>query len=1163
MSAPLSITPPPSKSSKVPPPKKSTKPTAPTSTVGPTGALVLSSLVPVHPTLPAAQPPKFADRRSPAYKPHIHSTARKRALLKKRLEEIEEEKLKSSGRAPKPKPAPVKIGALSAAESEDEDKKDYEFLKHRAITLPSFRRLKEEYNKRNIDEEFKDVPEFIDIGPEKPTEEEMKQFRENMEMVEEDEQTMLDRFANNTNIPPDKLRGTIRMRDMMEFVDQSKKDYEYFLNEVQSWINKDPKLDLVYKRAVASYDPYLMDKNNYEDELKKGGIDFAGRYVHARTKLFDDEDDGKKVDEEKIYKAEQLEKIAQLFFRTGNEQLFRNLFHTKEAAKVIRGAKHPKAPRIADTQSALRKIATKEQISTLDPSKIMKDVVQGKYDELLQANTDVRRPGDLIQLKNYFHEIQQKLENDRIATEKGYMTLEDFEKAIAVGWEMMIDAMGRPVSTRKDRYQNIHDVLEAARKSNRKRILYEMNLFNDQLQDIQSFINARPELKVSKYLQALVNRIVQQVNNGDISVETAYGKLNAARHKKRAALKEYDTNYKLTKLTEKEDTKLKEREEEFLKGHHINYSGLVQESPDVKDKADYTSKLRDKGLWAFNDLWFKQGSGPNDRKLEGKLDPADNTNKQGTLIYDLTKTTKRAIHKGFIQLQNALEKDREAIIKTEKWDPNVETWNEQQLFTMLQQYSGEWNKLVRKKSNLADLILNPRQYPTLTFHRTAPWAADKNWLIDKKRTKEEIRHAIDTMKKEYLNLNQLITDVIDYGAKHSETKMITKKDYRETKKLIKPIGKKKVYEPAAMLFELPKAPKELRPSIEFERPDETKAREEKYTFDNIKYAMTAKKEYPETLKTEIGDNVIEYNVKTKEDLARMKSEVGRLLAQGGKLFIIDLKTGRLFPISIDETYTGQTYIFMKDHVKEGGAFALNPAHDSIERHKDELLPYTFMRHDKMMRRLHHIPKREFSHDYRHQMKAALGGGLWKHVKKGINAAAKGVGNYAVNKTVKAVDQFAKASVYEGKNFVKQEKRNFNSIYNAGNTFIRDPSVKNFSSGYYTASNALGKIVMQPVLSSARELANVSTLASNIPGVNIAKYGIEYAIPPLAVADALVQGVKNTGWGSDDKAKYFDAALNAGDALLGTGALKGSFDTSARLLLSGAKVADYLVDSKNH
>ena len=77
-------------------------------------------------------------------------------------------------------------------------------------------------------------------------------------------------------------------------------------------------------------------------------------------------------------------------------------------------------------------------------------------------------------------------------------------------------------------------------------------------------------------------------------------------------------------------------------------------------------------------------------------------------------------------------------------------------------------------------------------------------------------------------------------------------------------------------------------------------------------------------------------------------------------------------------------------------------------------------------------------------------------------------------------------------------------------------------------------------------------------MGLAKTAAEYYIPPLAVADALVHGVKNL-----DEGRYYDTAINAGDALLGSGKLNGAVDLGAKILTTGLKVGDKLIDSKQH
>jgi hypothetical protein len=94
----------------------------------------------------------------------------------------------------------------------------------------------------------------------------------------------------------------------------------------------------------------------------------------------------------------------------------------------------------------------------------------------------------------------------------------------------------------------------------------------------------------------------------------------------------------------------------------------------------------------------------------------------------------------------------------------------------------------------------------------------------------------------------------------------------------------------------------------------------------------------------------------------------------------------------------------------------------------------------------------------------------------------------------------------------------------------------------------------------RELANVSDFASKVPGLNIAKYGLEYALPPLAVGDALAHTTRNLNVGTNEKPRYLDAAISSLDAITDSNVLSGSAQLGAKILSSGLQATDRLVES---
>lgn len=358
----------------------------------------------------------------------------------------------------------------------------------------------------------------------------------------------------------------------------------------------------------------------------------------------------------------------------------------------------------------------------------------------------------------------------------------------------------------------------------------------------------------------------------------------------------------------------------------------------------------------------------------------------------------------------------------------------------------------------------------------------------------------------------------------------------------------------------PEVPVELRPIRRIrETPAVRRDRTSKFAVHGWSGAPVVKKEEPEIGRAEHLDGSIEFTVKNDNDLKRMKAE---LEAKGGQLYVIELRTGRLYPIDLDKTVIGQTYIWKPKHLKgKGRSHSYYHALSGI-LDEDEQQPYIFMRdgNDKAMARIHQLGRKRHPDeiDYRDQIRHIRGGSLWGTVKKSLKSAKSNVSHY-INKSIRnaddAIETLGRNTRHEGNNFVRQEKRNVNNIYHASQRISHKPSFQAFAD---LARNS-GKLVTQPAWTTAREIANVSEFADKIPGVNVAKMGAEYFIPPLAVIDGLSKGVKASAVGSDEKANYLDAAIGLGDALLGSGKVTGSVQTGAKVLNTGLKIADKIVD----
>lgn len=317
-------------------------------------------------------------------------------------------------------------------------------------------------------------------------------------------------------------------------------------------------------------------------------------------------------------------------------------------------------------------------------------------------------------------------------------------------------------------------------------------------------------------------------------------------------------------------------------------------------------------------------------------------------------------------------------------------------------------------------------------------------------------------------------------------------------------------------------------------------------------------------------SVIEYRIEDNEDKRKMLSEI---MPKKGKLYIIDLTSGRLFPISkhSDHIILQASYVFQQDmngvggnlknkkhkKYKHHGSSAYYPTLYNILQDDEKIYPLRWMRNgnDKIPAFLHQINRNKNNIDYRDQIRNKIGGSIWKHIKNGLKEVGKDTHKYIVGNTIRAAKDLANQSVYEAKHFVNEEKKNIKNIYDVNKQFYKKPTITGFGKAVSGTVSGVGKMYVQPYISSARQLANVSDFASNVPGLNVVKYGIEAAIPPLAVADAAVHAVKNV-----DEGKYLDASINALDGIIGSGTLSTVANTGARLVNVGLQVADKVVDN---
>jgi hypothetical protein len=317
-----------------------------------------------------------------------------------------------------------------------------------------------------------------------------------------------------------------------------------------------------------------------------------------------------------------------------------------------------------------------------------------------------------------------------------------------------------------------------------------------------------------------------------------------------------------------------------------------------------------------------------------------------------------------------------------------------------------------------------------------------------------------------------------------------------------------------------------------------------------KYSNHPTKEYVESGKLEYKD-ATEFNVKTDTDLARMKHEVE---SQGLTLYIIDFRTGRLFPVQPNDAFRGASYIAKPSHAS-GGSFAFNTVKDSIFRDEKDLMPYYHLRgeHNKIFQNYHKLASKKHSWDYRDQVTNETGAGLWKWAKKKVNKAA----NDLVNGVKDAAHSLTQNTADEFQSLKKREITNAKHLSQSATKLYRNPSWKNLGrTGKYGA-----QLLVQPSISAARQVANISDAVEYIPGMSAVKMGLDYAVPPFGVVDHLAKAIQQSGIGSNQKADYLKALTNLGDSVLSTNKLSGPIDTAARVLNTTGKIADIIHDNK--
>lgn len=709
--------------------------------------------------------------------------------------------------------------------------------------------------------------------------------------------------------------------------------------------------------------------------------------------------------------------------------------------------------------------------------------------------------------ENMLNEIIENMERDRIAREHNYLTDDVFVNKISNYNDLIITNIFGSDLNKLKRIENKF----------RRKMFIDLNILKDQINDIEGVIAHAPANKISISLRHTVDNTLRDMKNGKINLSQAFDRINGANKLLKATAPET--------LAQKQLTRIKERKE-------IENKEIIK--PEI-----YFEDLRRRQLFAFQGV---------------EVDVSSKSGYKGTQfadeVYSIDPTSKSTIAS---YVKNALDEKF-----TTPTAPNVP-------FRDIKTVDLKSGKMT--KDDISKIIYKVVNH--MTSHKIS--FMDRDFPILRKITdKKKITDRKEEVVNEFGKLYDTLIDMEKYLADYGKVPMIPESSVDYLSLGILPAVGEKVEKPTKkIVISLADRAVEMRPSSEFKDEGATPAdveknrlkREKKYSHENLKYTKKFDKEVKEELRAQYGENVFEYDIKTEDQLLRMKQSVSKM---SGKLFIINLKTGQLFPIDLDKTFINQTYIFMKNPEK-GGSFAEYPALHKIYRDEDKIIPYKSLQYgrDKRAFRFHKAHRNPYTIDYRDQIDHEIGAGFWKSVRSGINKHIINPSvDYVKNKTVNAANEFARQSVSEGKNFIKQEKKNIREIGKANREFYRNPSFSGLNNAINSTVGGVGKLALQPAFTSARELSNISDFAGNVPGLNAVKFGLEYSVPGLAVADAAVHAVKNLGVGSNDKAKYLDAAINTLDAITGSGKLSGSAQLGARILDTGLTVTDKFVDKHN-
>jgi len=782
----------------------------------------------------------------------------------------------------------------------------------------------------------------------------------------------------------------------------------------------------------------------------------------------------------------------------------------------------------------------------------------------------------------YLKELIADAATDRSLREANQMDDEDFIQRNA----FYLQDLQTFINNRADK-ATLTATLGTYNRKIRNQTAADYRIFNNRIDNLQDLIDNNPNDIVSKKLQEIIHNIEEGLLNKKIDLEEAYGKINGIYNQLRPHIS-YDTGRARLKPLKVLQPKLvtEERIGPPQTDLALGDEKLEAENKNaVEDLEKVDEEMRSRDIFAFPNLKVTtpkaipvllngkylngdsrtQVESATEFALKRKLDIKGDLS--GAMTTDFSVTLREIVDKPTI-LDGMTDKQLKELVQAIKGLDKV-------IFTDLaSKFNGPLGKIIKFdfktlpsfETGKSGKIASPKHAKRLAAAGIAKAYAGVTVPSSK------------VFQNDILKFGEEVSSAYDWTRDFRKAKKpdIGKGTVSDLKKII-PIAKGKqikatrLVKPAAVISFAPPA----KQPPEAPRGDELKPtwkEKKKFASESFQLKKEVDKETPELMRAEYGNKAIEFHIKTEADLQRMKSEISKI---PGKLYIIDLKTGKLYPIEIEKTFIKQSYVFIKDTSggkeetlsnklheghKIGGSFAFLPVKNRILREQEDLLPYIFMRNgnDKAPQMAHRAASKEYFNDYRDQVRKELGGSVWSHIKKGLKEVGKQAGNYMIRKSIDAGKDLIRDTSYEGQNFINREKKNVNYIANANKQLYKNPSFGNLNKAINRTVLGGVRMIAQPALTTVRQAANVSDFVSDLPVVGVAKKLATTFIPVAGVTDALIHGVKNV-----DEGNYYDAALNAGDAILDSRVLNGSVASGARLLQIAAKVADKYADPEAH